>query len=496
MEEAMRRYAMWLGLLCTTTGCAFLSRDLSAVYNPETGRYETPKEETVYVAPVEDAMLMVRRILEEQRYDVMASKGGLELFTSAHEPGKNIPGTRAYERYYVQGESVAPRQSVVRVFRLRYNEMEDTVETPTRAAGTREEELRKADEGNPLNVNLTTDPFKSSVPDMERFRFVRGMRDVGIEQLLLQRLEMVPALELVGGNASVPARSVILEGWTEASETTQAPECASPVEGAAPLMTRGQTVLLADPLGTRELPSAALRMLCEAASKGLPVTLALSLPSTEQPLLDRYLASAGTSQDAQALLSDSSFWRRVYQDGRSSRAMLWLVEQARRLRASGRAVSLVAFDVDQDMGGEREAWMARRLVEHHRKHPDGWMLVLAGGEHVRTTREGREDDFEPMGLRLARALPSVKALDVGFQRGTQYSCRYSVWEDVECNLFAISPTDEARQLSRMPSGVKLFPKPLEEGFHGRLYVGALSASPPALQVNATTARGAAPGVAP
>ncbi|MBZ4415447.1 hypothetical protein [Myxococcus sp. RHSTA-1-4] len=505
----MRRYALWLGLVCTT-GCAALSRDLGAVPDPETGKYELPKEETVYLAPVEEAMMLAGRILQEQRYDVMEREGGLELFTSAHEPGKNEPGARAFERYYIKGERVAPRQSIVRVFRLRYHEMEDTVEVPVRAAGSRAGEVNAANAIHPFDANKTfktastlegadltdlDDPFQNA-PELERFRFVRGIRDLGIERTLLERLEMVPSLELVGGNTSVPARSVVLEGWTEAVDGAQAPvaECGTPVDGAAPLMAKGHTLLLADPLGTRELPSAALRMLCEASSKGLPVTLALSLPSTEQPLLDTYMASAGSSQDAQELLSGSSFWRRVHQDGRSSRAMLWLVEQARRLRTSGRAVSLVAFDAEKTSGNEREEHMARHLLEYRKQHPDAWLLVLAGGAHVRTTSAGRDGDFEPLGMRLARALPSVKALDVGFQRGTQFSCRYSVWEDVECNLFAISPTDAARQFSTMPSGVTLFPQPIEEGFHGRLYVGELSASPPALQASAT-ASSAAPGAA-
>ncbi|QSQ20364.1 hypothetical protein JY651_34640 [Pyxidicoccus parkwayensis] len=477
----MRRMGLLLGLGLACTGCATLTRDLGAEPDPETGQYVTPIEETVYLVPAEDAMMMTRRILEEQRYDVMERVDNrLELFTSAHEPGKNPPGSRTYERYYIQGERLGARQSVVRVFRLKYHEMEDTVEIGVRPAGTRAEEITKANDLHPFDFNK--DPFKG-VGELEKFRFVRGVRDLGIEHTLLQRLEMVPALELVGSTTSVPARSVVLEGWTEAGETPQAPEpeCTLPVDGVTPLMGRGQTLLLADPLGTRELPSAALRMLCEAAAKDIPAVLGLSLPASEQPLLDTYLASAGSSRDAQELLQGSSFWRREHQDGRSSRAMLWLVEQARRLRASGSDVSLVAFDDEKTTGNEREASMAKTLLDSRKKHADAWMLVLAGGAHVRTASAQWDGDLEPLGMRLAKALPSVKALDVGFQRGTQFSCRYSVWDDIECNVFAISPTLETRQASTVSPGVKLFPTPLKEGFHGRLFVGELNASPPALQ---------------
>ncbi|MCY1017003.1 hypothetical protein [Pyxidicoccus sp. MSG2] len=498
----MRLYGMLLGLGLVCTGCATVSRPLGAVRDDETGEYETPKEETVYLVPIEDSMMMARRILEEQRYDVLEQEGGLVMFTSTQETGKNTGGLRSYERYYIKGEKVSPRQSLVRVFRLRYDETTRVLEIPHQAmvAGTAEESFSALVDEHPFDANHATksapsfhgnrlmktdNPFPEA-PGIEGFQFVRGNRDVGIEHTLLERLEMVPSLELVGGNTSVPARSVVLEGWAEPSETEPMPQpdCGAPVDGAAPLMAQGQTLLLADPLGTRELPAAALRMLCEAASKGMPVTLALSLPVAEQPLLDTYLASAGSSQDAQELLRGSSFWRRTHQDGRSSRAMLWLVEQARRLRASGKAVSLVAFDVDKGKGNEREAQMAQNLLDARSKAPDTWMLVLAGGTHVRTSSVGWDSDYEPLGMRLAKALPSVKALDVGFTRGSQFSCRYNVWDAVECDVFAISPTKQARQGSKVSAGVQLYSEAQREGFNGRLYVGALNASPPALQAGA------------
>ncbi len=485
-----------LGLLCT--GCATLSRGLGATADEDTGEYETPEEERVYVVPAEDAMMVARRILEEERYDVMEKEGGLELFSSAHEPGKNNVGLRTIERYYVQGERLGPRQTVVRVFRLSYHEMETQLEIPPQAAGKRDGDFMAAQDAHPFDATRDAyagprgaalqDPFKNA-PGMERFRMARGVRDLGIEQKLLERLEMVPALELVGSNAPVPIQSVLLEGGQapEASAELLAPECDQPVEGAGPLMAPGHTLLLADPLGTRELPMAALHMLCEATSRGLPVTLALSLPASEQPLLDTYLASGGQQQDAQTLVGESAFWRRTYQDGRSSRAMLWLVEQARRLRASGKDVALAAIDVDKAQGNAREAQMAEHLLAYQQGRPQAWTLVLAGGTHVRTAGVSWDKDYMPLGARLAQALPSVRALDVGFMRGTHFACRFNVWDAVECDVFSISPTKEARQKKDVASGVQLFPQPLAEGFHGRLYVGALSASPPALQRRATSA---------
>ncbi|MCP3162540.1 hypothetical protein [Myxococcus qinghaiensis] len=457
----MRRLGMMLGLL-GCVGCASATRGISDQYNPETGRYEKPTHEVVYSVPVEDAMMTARYILEKNLLDVMEKEGGLEMFSSF------IPDVIPPERYYIQGERLGPRQALVRVFRIRYTQ--EGGFAPAEASG------RSSGQAS------VPDAFRN-IPGLEGYRPAHGYRDMSIEQKLLERLEMAPALELVGGNPPIPIRSVVMENWGEEDEASAtAPACGAPVEGASSLFSKGGVLLVADPLGTQEVPSVALRMSCEATSTSLPVTLALSIPVSEQPLLERYLASDGGSGAVQELLAGSAFWRRVHQDGRSSRAMLWLVEQARRLRVSGKDVAVAAIDSDKAHGDEREAQMAESLMNARSKRPQAWTLVLTGSVHARTTAVSWDGDLEPMGARVARVLPSVRALDVGFQRGTQFTCRYSVWdEQVECNVFGISPTLEARQSSKQAAGVNLFTAPRPDGFHGRLYLGALTASLPPLQ---------------
>jgi hypothetical protein len=500
----MRLFGLLVAVL--GLGCASLrdgGRTTSVTGDDESG--ELPTEEVIHLVPVEDGMRTVRQLLEAQRYDVLEKEGGLEMFTSAHEPGKSAYGSRILERYYVKGQRMGPRHSLIRVFRLIYNEADKAVEVSFTGAHKRnvqvfvsegehpfdaQQVFKTAPDAQGTRLHALGDPFPQA-PGSEEFRFARGYRDLNIERELLKRLEMAPALELVGGSASIPVRSfVVEEGGDTATPEALEPECGQALAGVEPLLEPKGTLLLADPLGTRELPMAAMRMVCDAVARGLPVTLALSLPASEQPLLEKYLATEGLSQDVQQLLAESSFWRRVYQDGRSSRAMLWLVEQVRRLRASGKDVSLVAFDSDKESGNAREARMAANLLKYREAHPDSWLLVLAGGTHVRTARVGWDSSFEPLGARLSRELPGVRALAVGFSRGSQFSCRYNVWGDVECNVFGINPTREARHAPGQSAGVQLFAEPLKEGFHGRLYLGALSASPPALQPGASVPQGA------
>ncbi|RYZ42639.1 MAG: hypothetical protein EOO71_06950 [Myxococcaceae bacterium] len=468
------RWHWMLGLSLCVGGCASLTRDLHA---DDMEQGALPTEETVYLVPLDEALLTMRHVFEEQRYDVFEREGHHELYTSAHEPGVNRPGNRTFERYFVKGAEVGPRQSIIRVFRLRYREQDTNIEQKPKWLNERVEEEEK------YLARKTFERFSfDGVPTMEGFTMVRGIRDLNLEQKLLSKLEMVPALELVGGKTSAPVRSVTVEGWDE-DAAQPAPRCGEPLEGVEPLLVAGQSVLVADPLGTRELPEIATRMLCDAVEKKLPVALALSLPSEDQPVLDEYLASAGANPDLERLLVVSSFWRRVYQDGRSSGALLRLIEQARRLRAQGNVVTVLAFDSNAASGNAREEEMAKNLIAWRQEHPDAWLLALAGDVHVRTKPVSWNKNFEPLGSRLTKAVPSspVKALEVGFTRGSQYSCRFNVYEQVECNVYALSPSVEVRQEPGTPRKVALFRSPSDKGFHGRLYVGALTASPPVIQ---------------
>ncbi|MFP2956373.1 hypothetical protein ACLEPN_00710 [Myxococcus sp. 1LA] len=276
-------------------------------------------------------------------------------------------------RYYIQGERLGPRQALVRVFRIRY----------TQEGGFNAEISGRS------GARASVPAAFSNIPGLEGYRPAHGYRDMSIEEKLLELLEMAPALELVGGNAPIPLESLVMGNSGEKGRgavTSTAPACGAPVEGASSLFSAGGVLLVADPLGTQEVPSTALRMVCEAAAQELPVTLALSIPASEQPLLEHYLSSDGASAAVETLLSESAFWRRTYQDGRSSHAMLWLVEHARRLRASGKDVAVAAIDSDRAQGNEREAQMVQHLLNAQAKRPQAWTLVLTGSVHARTTK--------------------------------------------------------------------------------------------------------------
>ena len=132
----------------------------------------------------------------------------------------------------------------------------------------------------------------------------------------------------------------------------------------------GLAVLIGEQLGSREAPLVVGDLVCQAAEEGMAVALGLSIPRDEQARIDRYLSSPGGPTDQDALL-EGHFWRRPYQDGRSSRAVFDLIDRVRAMREVGLQVSLVAYDTDEARASERDAALAdvwlKRHVERRKK---------------------------------------------------------------------------------------------------------------------------------
>jgi hypothetical protein len=296
---------------------------------------------------------------------------------------------------------------------------------------------------------------------------LRGARDFGMEWAIRDRI--APELD---------ARRQGLEGRALAA-TAQEPgtgslECGMPIIGLAGRAAKGQVMLLGELHGTREVPRFVALGTCQVASRGTPVTVGLEMPVENQERVRRFIASAGTEHD-RALLMESPFWRSPYPDGRSSEAVAQLLEQLRWLRAQGLDVEVFVFDHPELQGEAREAAMARSVLSQVEAGPERFFLISTGNIHPRT-RPGVPWDlgYRPMGYMLARSLPSLVSLDVAFDSGTAWIC--SVGDSLECGERTTKGQDNGNRYF-----VSLFEQPSESGYHGVFYVGAVSASPPAVR---------------
>lgn len=162
----------------------------------------------------------------------------------------------------------------------------------------------------------------------------------------------------------------------------------APVPGADKLWRPEiRWVIVGENHGTAETPAAFANLACLAAASGRKVTVALEQPAEDQPVLDAWLASDGGPR-ARAALLRTPIWRQHYQDGRSSVAMLRLLDTLRRMKRAGTIAAVRYTDVGANENGDRDATMAAAW----RALPvagDGIVLALTGNVHAMRVPEKR-----------------------------------------------------------------------------------------------------------
>ncbi|WP_199242976.1 hypothetical protein [Vitiosangium sp. GDMCC 1.1324] len=445
----------------------------------------TPRYEHIYYTPVEEALAATRTLMQERGFAFEETEDPNQLLTQWKQPVSGTRGNGFFERYLVVGIRVAPRQSVVRIFRMRRAVTGNDVEVRSYMKKSVLEEKEWMSNPSTRNPQFFQTAGVSSLGGV-----AHGTRDLELEKVLALRLESGASVETLSGNVreAPPARalsrepSFYLQRWkTDAAATASAESpCPRQVQGLRELLRPGLTLLVGEQLGTRETPEVVGDMVCEAAALGLPVALGVSVSQVEQARLDAYLASPGAPADQDELLR-GDFWRKPHQDGRSSRAMMELVDRVRSLRASGLPVSLVAFGVETSTGSQRDMQMADALLVRREKQREEVLLVLAGNVHVQT-REGVswDEHFIPMAWHLAKADKNLVALDLSYAPGSRWGCDLKREGDLECGIVGTTPHPRVSAPPGLNPNIRLFEKPTEEGFHGLLYVGALSPSMPAV----------------
>jgi RND family efflux transporter MFP subunit len=242
--------------------------------------------------------------------------------------------------------------------------------------------------------------------------------------------------------------------------------CGAPVPGETELMRAGALVLLGELHGTREIPLLAGALACRAAHRGLRVQLGLELPSADAHALQSFL------QGEPAPLLAAPRWTSAEQDGRTSEAMLVLLEQLRALRAQGLQVEPFFFDPGPHPDWNvRDQHMAEAVLARARSDPQALVLVLTGDLHARTV-PGLPWDSQalPMGVHLRQARPDTVSLLVRHGGGSAWICK------PECAAAQVGGEPEpGRGLSRWPTDAR--------GHDGAYAVDVITASPPAVTGN-------------
>src|SRR5262245_31585147 len=248
-----------------------------------------------------------------------------------------------------------------------------------------------------------------------------------------------------------------------------------PIDGIGRVLAPGTVTLFGELHGTNEAPAFVGNVLCDAAGRHVPVTLAVELPKTSTAALRRYVKSAGTADDRTALLADEA-WHMTPLDGRTSEAMLRLVESARLLVARGGDIDVLAFSDTAPTGQMRDALMAQTLAEMVSAQPGRAAVVLTGNIHSRIAiGTGFDAGYRPMGylLRARVAGTTVLGLNVSYDAGEAWICVADAPRESACGPRAVKGqrrvAANAIEMSRANAAY--------DGFFG---VGALTASKPAV----------------
>ena len=225
-------------------------------------------------------------------------------------------------------------------------------------------------------------------------------------------------------------------------------------------------VIVGEMHGTAEVPRLFGDLVCTFA-KTQPVAIALEFSKTSTPALQKYLASTGSDQDRRELLK-APMWDKSLADGRSSTAMLVLLDRLRQLRAAGMQIRIYATQPDAGLTMDQhyyELMMASEWVRIASANANARVLVLVGNIHAKLRRPANLA-FAPAATFLIET--DTLSLDAESSGGSAWNCQKD-----GCGAHKLSG------VVRKPAFVGLLLSSTE-GHNGTYSVGSpFTASPPA-----------------
>ena len=180
----------------------------------------------------------------------------------------------------------------------------------------------------------------------------------------------------------MPKLIAALAALSIAACAQNSPVC-QPLPGADALWSKPgvRFILLGEMHGTTEAPALFRDLVCAAAAGKRPVVVGVERSTREQAAIDAFMRADGHAAAVDALLAERG-WGGF--DGRSSRAMLALLEALRTLKLEGRISEVVALDGSRpdDPDAAREQRMASALIAAVGRHPNAVVVALTGNVHA------------------------------------------------------------------------------------------------------------------
>lgn len=264
-----------------------------------------------------------------------------------------------------------------------------------------------------------------------------------------------------------------------------------------------EIIVIGESHGMVQPPELVKALTCHSEKRGYRTALALEI-SDEKNLYKDYLESDGTESDKSALFEDW-MWKGLFTDGRSSDAMLGLIDYARVRSQVNSDFSVIFFKpsgkgIDKNLNRSQrsqiyEKQMAQNILDGADQSGAQKTFVLVGNLHARRGRYSYNDlEYDLMALHL----PKNKAitLDAVYSAGTSWNCRGPEPKDcgehtVGGSVAADSDLAKSGKLTIILSSDKERIAPFigrlfkTEWYDGVVYIGEAKASPPANLENRT-----------
>jgi hypothetical protein len=256
----------------------------------------------------------------------------------------------------------------------------------------------------------------------------------------------------------------------------------APLPGAEAVLARpeGDVVVVGVKHGSAEPPAVFLALACAAVARRERVLIALDRSSAGQPALAAFLDSDGGEKALAALFSGDPGWLDATQDGRSSRAMLALLQTLRVWKKAGAEVSVAAIapPTAEPRPGARDAAMAAALEAARAAEAPARTFVLVDALSASTGPWGLSGEtWDPMAARLPAA--QRLSLSIESEGGEAWSCAKDA-----CAAAPIAASDfaafDGKGARVKLVGTEIVPPIGAPRVHdGVIQIGPVTASPPA-----------------
>jgi hypothetical protein len=243
----------------------------------------------------------------------------------------------------------------------------------------------------------------------------------------------------------------------------------------AALLSKHKVIAIGEHHGNDKTPLIAGKIALALSQKD-EVILALEIQKANQLGLDEYLKTGD-----KYLLKLLAHFAREYQDGRSSMAIVQLLDMVRK----NPKIQIVAFDPDFNSSGQdRDTKMAEYLIEVISKAPQKRVVILAGNVHSATKIGNFFDvNYKPMAYQLS-GIPnsSINADDV-LSVMTRYEFA-NIWACVDdkpknCGPLKLND-DQSAYSTAVPYDSYFLMEPTlsMEGYKASYFVRRVNLSPP------------------